>query len=282
MGAPIRLAALCALLAAVCAPCRAQPLRVATLNCEWLMRPGTAGSAGPGIDRPRDGSEYAQKVENLAWLLFRASPDLVGLQEIGDMPEAADIAGRLGMRPFFVQGRDTATGQDVAAAAAGRGEWGVRATARIGCLDAVISKHMVLTLGSSRGRTIHAVVVHLLRPVGLSRRKHQGQCAELARWLGYVASVRPSEGFVVLGDLNSTEAPPGPLGLPGWTDAAGLLAQPPGRWPLDRIIASPNLAVESPGLESPPLPRGASDSLRRVWTDHPCMAATVRFRGDPP
>jgi hypothetical protein len=86
-----------------------------TLNCYWF------GTEFPKYDQPRNEREYDQKAGHLIGLLPAEAPLFIGLQEIGNLDDVNRLAHSARMRwkrnyqPLFVQGKDTATKQDVAA-----------------------------------------------------------------------------------------------------------------------------------------------------------------------
>jgi endonuclease/exonuclease/phosphatase family metal-dependent hydrolase len=93
------------------------PFRVMVLNAEWFWTPHDGRSDGT-LKPPRDPSAEAYRAELVFYReLIRAHAiDLVALVEIEHGGVARDLAGQLGAgwQSAFVQGRDTATGQDVA------------------------------------------------------------------------------------------------------------------------------------------------------------------------
>lgn len=107
------------LLLAMLAPCtHAQtPLRVMALNAEWLWTPHDGKADGDQV-RQHDPSaqDYARELDFYVSLIRQHEVSLVALSEIEHGEVAADLAKRLGApwQSHFMQGRDTATGQDVA------------------------------------------------------------------------------------------------------------------------------------------------------------------------
>lgn len=255
----------------------AQQLRVASLNCHWFFHPDSAGSRGRSINRPATAEEFGAKVGNLALMLDTAGFDVAALQEVGGAFEADTLGRLLGAFPGFVQGRDTYTGQDVALLFRQTGAWSGGRPFRLRALDAAISKHACVSLRHSNGRRVHLVAVHLLRPSGLSAAGNQKQLDALARWAATSWRASPGDGFVLAGDFNTK----GPVPLPGWLDAFAppqtsttMIGQ---RFPLDRIVISPNLVVVASSMTPPRLPKRPNAALVRAWTDHFCVAATLEF-----
>lgn len=93
------------------------PLRVMALNAEWLWTPHDGKADGEQV-RQRDPSaqDYARELDFYVSLIRQHEVSLVALSEIEHGDVAADLAQRLGApwQSHFLQGRDTATGQDVA------------------------------------------------------------------------------------------------------------------------------------------------------------------------
>lgn len=93
------------------------PLRVMTLNAEWLWTPHDGKADGDQVKR-RDPSaqDYARELDFYAGLIRQQQVSLVALSEIEHSGVAEDLAQKLGApwQSYFIQGRDTATGQDVA------------------------------------------------------------------------------------------------------------------------------------------------------------------------
>jgi hypothetical protein len=88
-----------------------------TLNCYWFFGEEDSRHA----DKPPSKDQYSLKAGHLVGLLPKEAPLFIGLQEIGngdDVRALAYAAGRRYGRTYqhlFVQGRDTATRQDVGA-----------------------------------------------------------------------------------------------------------------------------------------------------------------------
>src|SRR5436309_1006034 len=120
-----------------------------TMNCYWFFGPETSGHA----DKPVSRAEYSLKAGHLIGLLPRDPPLFIALQEIGNGDDVQALAysakARYGRtyRPLFVQGKDTATKQDVGALLDTSTGWGVYGKpARAAELDKFLSKHLVLRL----------------------------------------------------------------------------------------------------------------------------------------
>lgn len=96
---------------------RGADIRVMTLNTEWLWTPFD-GHADGQVVRHRDPSiaEYRKEIDFYSQLILAQRADIVALAEIENELVIDDFVTRLGgaWKGYFKQGRDTATGQDVA------------------------------------------------------------------------------------------------------------------------------------------------------------------------
>jgi endonuclease/exonuclease/phosphatase family metal-dependent hydrolase len=92
-------------------------LRVMTLNAEWLWTPFD-GKVDGGLSSNRDMSiaAYSEELAFYAELIQSRNMAVVAINEIENEQVARELAAKLGKpwQHFFRQGRDTATGQDVA------------------------------------------------------------------------------------------------------------------------------------------------------------------------
>lgn len=92
-------------------------IRVMTLNTEWLWSPFDNYVDG-GFKWLKDmgKDDYIKELEFYAALIQSRNIDVVALSEIENESVAVDLVDKLGSnwRVYFKQGRDTATGQDVA------------------------------------------------------------------------------------------------------------------------------------------------------------------------
>jgi hypothetical protein len=97
------------------------------LNCHWFLGEEESRNA----DKPPTKDQYSLKAGHLIGLLPEAAPLFVGLQEVGngaDVQALAYSATRRYQRSYahlFVQGKDTATKQDVGALLDTSRGWGV-------------------------------------------------------------------------------------------------------------------------------------------------------------
>ena len=93
------------------------PITAVTINTEWLWTPLDNSVDGSAFNRG-DMSEtaYWRELMHYAKLIVSLGANVVALQEIENESVAKDLSGLLGPRwqALFKQGRDTATGQDVA------------------------------------------------------------------------------------------------------------------------------------------------------------------------
>jgi len=92
-------------------------LRVMTLNAEWLWTPFDHKVDGSKFNKgDMSESGYLAEISFYAALVKQHRIQVLAISEIENALVAAHIAGKLGgkWRAYFKQGRDTATGQDVA------------------------------------------------------------------------------------------------------------------------------------------------------------------------
>ncbi|PJF38708.1 MAG: hypothetical protein CUN55_16505, partial [Phototrophicales bacterium] len=92
-------------------------IRVMAINAQWLWTPFDKRAEGQHVKRtdPKP-ADYIKELEFYAGLIKSHDIDLVALSEVENELVADDLARRLGgqWRHYFKQGRDSATGQDVA------------------------------------------------------------------------------------------------------------------------------------------------------------------------
>ncbi len=95
-------------------------LRVMTINTEWLWTPHDSKVDGDKFNKgDLSAPAYEQEIQYYAALIARHNVDLVALSEIENHLVAQDLVRALNKgsntwQSYFKQGRDTATGQDVA------------------------------------------------------------------------------------------------------------------------------------------------------------------------
>ncbi len=205
----------------------AQEVSLASLNCYWFFN-GQEG--GANADRPRSSREYGLKAGHLVGLLPKEAALFVGFQEIGGAGDVAALAKAAKSRyhrsysALFVQGRDTATGQDVGAILDTSRGWGVYGRAsRVSDLERALSKHLVVRL-TNAVTAMDVCVVHLRRPIGADGEKKQvEQCRALLKWAMRHLSTDPKANLVILGDFNEGQ----PVGDGGSALAVLFQAKPP-------------------------------------------------------
>ncbi|KZY86251.1 hypothetical protein A3741_26650 [Oleiphilus sp. HI0069] len=92
-------------------------LRVMTLNTEWLWTPYDGKADGSKVTiRDMSKKDYLTELAFYAKLVREHRIDILAVSEIENKYVAIDLANRFGKdwKAYFTQGRDTATGQDVA------------------------------------------------------------------------------------------------------------------------------------------------------------------------
>ena len=95
----------------------AAELRVMTLNAEWLWTPFDHKVDGSKFNKgDMSEADYLAEISFYASLVSQHNVQILAISEIENSLVAAHLAGKLGgrWRAYFKQGRDTATGQDVA------------------------------------------------------------------------------------------------------------------------------------------------------------------------
>lgn len=241
-------------------------LRVGTLNCFFLVDPARPGEGQLQAKTPAP-EIYVKKVENLSSLL--GDLDFVGLQEIGSEREASALA-RLGSYTVrFAQGKDTYTGQDVAALVRNRPDLSVNESGRSDALES-LSKHLVVRLTES-GNRYCVLVVHLIRPIGKNADKHARQLTDIRAWVADQRANDPKLTIIVLGDFNNGGPDLLPLTDSGRTSSFAATHQD-GK-AIDRIFTSGHLTDLM--VTAPPIPRRANKTLLASWTDHFLVSGTV-------
>lgn len=249
-------------------------LKVGTLNCFLLFDPAI-DHVGKVDDANRlKSSEYQDKLSNLATLV--KGYEVIALQETGGRDEITALAGRSKLDWVWSRGKDTATGEEVGLLYR-LPDWKVTSHGRVADLDKLVSKHLLVS--ATKGETkVYFLVVHLLRPIGAQAEKHQRQLAAIGTWMRGLATIEPKATVVVLGDTNNSDVTATAPLFGAGTDA-GLLNQfapthlsnkcfdrlivtGPGRW----------TAIE---LRRPPYPAKPNDMLKRIWTDHYFVGATL-------
>ena len=152
----------------------AAELKVGSLNCYLLFDPAIDHRGKVDDANRMTPEQYRTKVANLAPLT--KGYELVSLQEIGGRDEVTALAKAAGMSWAWTQGKDTATGQDVAVLHNLPG-WAVSSKGRVGELDRVVSKHL-LVLATKGQERVYFLAVHRFaahwRTAAEARRSAQG------------------------------------------------------------------------------------------------------------
>jgi uncharacterized protein YfaT (DUF1175 family) len=241
-------------------------LKVGTLNCYFLFDPSKPEKTQLSDKGPTK-EQYPKKIQNLASLI--TGLDVIGLQEIASDNEAKDLAKKAGTyRAWFVQGKDTFTGQDVAMLVKEDSRIKVISAQRNSALEG-LSKHLVVLL--TEGSTRYAILnVHLIRPIGQNKEKHAAQLKAIEAWIAATKANDANTVIVVVGDFNDSRKGMLPL-----SESGALTGYAPthlANETYDWIFTSGKLsAVE---IVRPPYPKRPNDDLKMVWMDHYLVKAT--------
>jgi endonuclease/exonuclease/phosphatase family metal-dependent hydrolase len=224
------------LLFSAVATTRAQEtLRIATFNCEWLIRDKVhvkfgeslrlGGAAAARWNAPgfRD-AKYAEAVHAVAAMIRRIDADVIALQEVGrdrDFQELRAAIAAAGLRYDFAEvcvSADTATGQHVAVlsriplrlvadAIPGRSIYDAEMDDPETEHDTGISKGMHVLL-ETRPRPIHLIILHLISEAGGHKEDMQrvAQASVARRYM--LPLLRQGEHVIVAGDLNDKRGDP--------------------------------------------------------------------------
>lgn len=180
-----------------------------TLNAEFLwdgIAPEEGSADFPWKDSQTEAEEHMRAVADL---IIRANPDVINLVEVENLQSITRLndlflAGR-GYRPFFAQGADTSTGQDVALLTRIDPDGNaIRYDNRMGQSGSVnkrVSKDYVadLTIGTTR---ISLIGLHFLAfPLQETRRLQRQAQADAIRAMARERAAAGAE-VVVLGDFN--------------------------------------------------------------------------------
>jgi len=184
-------------------------LVIITLNCEFLWD-GVAPEEGQ-VDFAWKGSksEAEEHMQNVAEIIAKANPDIINLVEIENETalntfNTKFLAGR-GYVPYFIQGKDTYTGEDVALLSRidpeGSKIWRDDRKGQSGAVYKSVSKNYYakFTLGDLQFTLIgvHFLAIPLQQSRVLEREAQ-------ARAIRAVALERKAEGYsvIILGDFN--------------------------------------------------------------------------------
>ena len=248
-------------------------LRVATLNCYLLFDPAIQHRGSVDDENRMSTEAYRTKLDNLAKMA--AGFQVIGLQETGGKDEIAALASRMGYQWAFAKGRDTYTGQEVGLLYQAPPGWRFTNNGRVGVLDRVVSKHLLVTATDGRHRVLF-LVVHLLRPIGENAAKQAEQVAAISRWANGQAKAEGTT-VVVLGDTNvSAKKPVFSFGV----ELNAIGGYPPTHLngdSYDRMTAGPNARWLAPEVVRPPYGKKPNNHLKQVWTDHFLLGAKLVF-----
>ena len=251
----------------------AAELKVGSLNCYLLFDPAIDHRGKVDDANRMTPEQYRTKVANLATLT--KGYELVSLQEIGGREEVTALAKAAGMSWAWTQGKDTATGQDVAVLHNLPG-WAVSSKGRVAELDRVVSKHL-LVLATHEMNRVYVLAVHLLRPIGPQADKQAKQREAIGAWATGLLSREPGATVLVVGDTNFSDRKP----LYGVGREAGELnafaATHLTNKCYDRLVVAG--VGKWAGIEvlRPPYGPRPNDANKRVWTDHYFVGATLRI-----
>ena len=127
--------------------------------------------------------------------------NVIALQETGGKTEAAALAKAAGFSWVWTQGRDTATGQEVALLH-NLPSWQITSKGRVAELDRVVSKHL-LVLATKGQERVYFLAVHLLRPIGAQQQKQESQRKAIGAWVQGLLARESGATVVILGDTNN-------------------------------------------------------------------------------
>lgn len=246
-------------------------LRVGTLNTYLFFNPAIQHTGQVADKEAMTPDQYQAKVSNLASLCHGL--DVVGLQETGGRREIEDLAHVTNMQFGFAKGGDTYTGEEVGVLYRLPG-WQVTVNGRVGVLDRLISKHILLT-AEKDGHRVLFLVVHLIRPIGKQEQKHLAQIEAISRWAEEAAN--SGSIVVVLGDTNNTTKAP-IFGGKEANQLNGYAATHQDGRPFDRLSVHGNASWSDVDVAVPPYGRKPNKANLRVWTDHWRLSATLNLR----
>ena len=192
-------------------------LTVMALNCEFMWD-GVAPEEGSStITFPWKGNQKLAEahMKQVANLILRGNPDIVSLEETENLHAVQVLndkflAGR-GYKPYFIQGKDTFTGQDVALLTRIDPDGGKierdDAVGTSGTESSGVSKNYFakMTVGSAK---IALIGLHLLaQPTSTQRRAKRQAQANVVRDLA-VSLAKQGRQVIVLGDFNDWDGDP--------------------------------------------------------------------------
>jgi hypothetical protein len=251
----------------------AADLKVGSLNCYLFFDPSIDHRGKVDDANRMTPDQYRSKVANLAALT--KGYQLVALQETGGREEVTALANAAGMSWAWTQGKDTATGQDVAVLHNLPG-WKVSSKGRVAELDRVVSKHLLVLATHEKDR-VYVLAVHLLRPIGPQADKQAKQREAIGAWATGLLSREPGSSVVIVGDTNNSDRQP----LYGVGRDAGELnafsATHLTKKCYDRLVVVGVGKWVGIEILRPPYGPRPNDANKRVWTDHYFVGATLRI-----
>ena len=255
----------------------AADLKVGTLNCYLLFDPSIDHRGKVDDDNRMTSAQYQQKLTNLATLT--KGYDVVALQEIGGKTETMALAKAAGSSWTWTQGRDTATGQEVALLH-NLPSWQVTSKGRVAELDKIVSKHL-LVLATKGKERVYFLAVHLLRPIGAQQQKQEAQRRAIGAWAQGLLARESGATVVILGDTNNSSRE-SLYGL--GNDAGDLNGYSPTHLTnkcYDRLVVAGNGTWVGIEVLRPSYGRKPNDANKRMWTDHYFVGAVLRTTARP-
>lgn len=255
----------------------AAEFKVGSLNCYLLFDPAEQHRGKVDDQNRMTTAQYQTKLENLARLA--KGYQVVALQETGGRTEVTALAKSTGMAWAWSEGRDTATGEEVALLHNLPG-WKVTSKGRVAELDRVVSKHL-LVLATRENERVYFLVVHLLRPIGAQAERHQQQLAAIGSWMRGQLQRESGATVVVCGDTNNSATRPG-TSLYGIGREAGELngyaaTHLTGKC-FDRLVVAGTGDWSKIEIRMPPYGRRPNEANKRVWTDHFFVGAILQTK----
>lgn len=184
-----------------------------TLNAEFLWDGVDPEEGSSQVSFPWKGSqtEAEEHMEKVAEIIIRANPDIINLVEVENLQSLTTFNDRFlvgrGYRPFFVQGGDTFTGQDVVLLTRIDPDGGAIQRSDIqgtsGGVNKSVSKNYFATINVD-GLKLGFIGLHFLaQPLSTQRRLEREAQADAIRKLALNMKTNNSQlQFVILGDFN--------------------------------------------------------------------------------
>lgn len=192
-------------------------LTVMALNCEFMWDGVAPEEGAASVTFPWKGNQTLAEahMKQIANLILRGNPDVVSLEETENLHAVQVLndkflAGR-GYKPYFIQGTDTFTGQDVALLTRidpdGNKIERDDQIGHSGIETSGVSKNYFakMTVGSAK---IALIGLHLLaQPTSTQRKAKRQAQADVVRSLA-VDLAKQGRQVIVLGDLNDWDSDP--------------------------------------------------------------------------